>query len=129
MFLQKKFDVKIFRRWSHPTKIFEHENFYYEYLHKNFPIYESNLLTVNTTAYHSQCDGLVENFNRTLHTMLVMDVKEFWSILGCSQQVLFAYQARPPSTGESLFYTVYGCGPNLPTKTALSIRLMRMIID
>ena len=32
---------------------------------------------INTTAYHPQGDGLVENFNRTLQVMLTKHVKEF----------------------------------------------------
>ena len=32
---------------------------------------------VNTTAYHPQTDGLVENFNRTLRSMLAKHCKKF----------------------------------------------------
>ena len=35
---------------------------------------------VNTMAYHPQCDGLVENFNKTLQTMLAKHAKEFGPI-------------------------------------------------
>ena len=77
---------------------------------------------INTTAYHPQCDGLVENFNRTLQTMLAKHAKEFgpsWDVH--LQQVLFAYRARPhSSTGESPFYMVYGRDSRLPTETAFS---------
>ena len=31
---------------------------------------------VNTTAYHPQCDGLVENFKRTLQAMIAKYAKE-----------------------------------------------------
>ena len=32
---------------------------------------------VITTMYHPQCDGLMDNFNRTLQTMLAKHAKEF----------------------------------------------------
>ena len=32
---------------------------------------------LNTTAYHLECDGLVEHFNRTLKTMIRKHVQEF----------------------------------------------------
>ena len=77
---------------------------------------------INTTAYHPQGDGLVENFNRTLQAMLAKHGKEFgpaWDLH--LQQMLFAYRVRPhSSTGESPFYLLYGRDPHLPTETAFS---------
>ena len=32
---------------------------------------------LNTTAYHSQCNGMVKRFNRTLNTMLMKHVSKF----------------------------------------------------
>ncbi len=60
------------------------------YLSACFPIEElTHLMTdvckalgikkLNTTAYHPQCDGLVERFNRTLKSMLSFRV---WQRMG-----------------------------------------------
>ena len=77
---------------------------------------------INTTAYHPQGDGLVENFNRTLQAMLAKHAQEFgpaWDLH--LQQLLFAYQSRPhASTGESPFYLFYGRDPRFPTETTFS---------
>jgi len=72
---------------------------------------------VNTTAYHPQTDGLVEQFNCTLTDMLAKKVKKNgkdWDIR--LPHVLFAYRATPQeSTGETPFYLLYGRDPVLPT--------------
>ena len=77
---------------------------------------------INTTAYHPQTDGLVENFNRTLQAMLAKHSKAFgmdWD--KHLQHLLFAYRTRPhDSTNESPFYMIYGRDPRLPTEAALS---------
>ena len=52
----------------------------------------TGMAKINTTAYHPQTDGLVENFNRTLRAMLAKHSKEFgpeWDIY--LQHLLFAY--------------------------------------
>ena len=76
---------------------------------------------VNTTAYHPQTDGLVENFNRTLRSMLAKHSRKFgaqWDIH--LQQLLFAYRTKPhESTGESPFFLVYGRDARLPTESVL----------
>ncbi len=65
---------------------------------------------VNTTAYHPQTDGLVENFNKTLRSMLAKHSRSFgdqWDIH--LQQLLLAYRTKShESTGESPFFLVYG---------------------
>ena len=66
---------------------------------------------INTTAYHPQSDGLVENFNRTLRAMISKHAKKFgrdWD------------SYLPQSTGESPFYLLYGRDARLPTEAALS---------
>ena len=72
---------------------------------------------VNTSAYHPQSDGLVENFYRTLTDMLakslVLGTREWDNRL---PYVLFAYRAAVQvSTGESPFFLVYGRDPQAPT--------------
>ena len=63
-----------------------------------------------TTAYHPQCDGMVERFNRTLATMIasiIEDSKKNWDDL--LPYVLFAYRTTVHSaTGETPFYLMFG---------------------
>ena len=77
---------------------------------------------INTTAYHPQCDGLVENLNKTLRAMIAKHTRDFgveWDQY--LQHLLFAYRSKPhATTGESPFYLIYGRDPRLPTATALS---------
>ena len=45
----------------------------------------------NTTAYHPQLDGLVENFNRTLRAMIAKHAKKFGRDWDSYLPQLFAY--------------------------------------
>ena len=76
---------------------------------------------LNTSAYHPQTNGLVEQFNHTLLGMLAESAQQDgndWNI--CLPLMLFAYRASPQtSTGESPFYLLYGRDPRLPTEAAL----------
>ena len=76
---------------------------------------------VNTTAYHPQTDGLVENFNKTLRAMTAKHAKKFgsqWDVY--LHHLLFAYRTKPhESTGESPFYLLYGRDARLPTEGLL----------
>ena len=58
---------------------------------------------LNTTAYHPQCDGMVERFNRTLKTALCKHAAQHgtqWNIY--LSGILFAYHNVPhDSTGEN----------------------------
>lgn len=77
---------------------------------------------VNTTAYHPQTDGLVENFNKTLRAMIV----KYCHTYGTNwdeylPRLLFAYRSKcHSSTLESPFFLLYGPDPRLPTEEALS---------
>ena len=63
-----------------------------------------------TTAYHPQCDGQVERFNRTLANMLAMYVdknQKDWDLW--LEQVLLAYRTSiHESTGATPFSLLYG---------------------
>ena len=76
---------------------------------------------INTTCYHPQTDGLVENFNKTLRSMIAKHAKQFgmdWDKY--LHHLLFAYRTKPhESTGESPFYLLYGRDARIPTATAL----------
>ena len=86
---------------------------------------------MNTSAYHPQTYGLVERFNHTLLDMLAKSVSP-----GVSEwderlpYVLFTYRASMQlSTGESLFFLLYGRDPRLPTATVLSPPLDRRVLE
>ena len=77
---------------------------------------------VNSTSYHPQTDGLVENFNKTLRSMLAKYVHQFgdnWD--DHLQQVPFAYRTKPhESTGESPYFLLYGRDAYLPLDATLT---------
>ena len=86
---------------------------------------------VNTSAYHPQCDGLVERFNRTLTDMLAKSVSP--GVTEWDERlpyVLFSYRASlQSSTGESPFFLIYGRDPRLPTETVLSPPIDRQVLE
>ena len=75
---------------------------------------------LNTTAYHPQCDGMVERFNRTLKTMLRKHASSFgnqWDryLYG----VLWAYRNTPhESTKEKPSFLLFGFDCRSPTEAA-----------
>ena len=88
---------------------------------------------LNTTAYHPQLDGLVENFNRNLRAMLAKYATRFgvnWD--EHLHHLLFAYQTKPhKSTGESPFMAMmleFPVKPRYP-QLALPIKSMLMTIS
>ena len=62
----------------------------------------------NTTAYYPQCDGLVENLNKTLRALIAKHTKDFgveW----------VPYHSKPHAfTKELSFYLIYGRHPEIP---------------
>ena len=75
---------------------------------------------LNTTAYHPQCDGMVERFNRTLKMMLRKHAAEFGSQWDTSLPgVLWAYRNTPhESTGEKPSFLLFGIDCRSPTESA-----------
>lgn len=73
---------------------------------------------LNTTAYHPQCDGMVERFNRTLKTILRKHAATFgaqWDQY--LPGVLWAYRNTPhESTGEKPSYLLFGVDCRTPTE-------------
>jgi len=75
---------------------------------------------LNTTAYHPECDGMVERFNRTLKSCLRKHAATYgnqWDkyLYG----VLYAYRNTPhESTGEKPSYLLYGMDCRTPTEAA-----------
>ena len=76
---------------------------------------------LNTTAYHPQCDGMVEQFNRTLKSMLRKNA----ATLGNQWDhylhgVLWAYRNTPhESTHEKPTFLLFGLDCQSPTEAAL----------
>ena len=76
---------------------------------------------LNTTAYHPQCDGMVEWINRTLKSML----RKHAATLGNQWDhylhgVLWAYRNTPhESTHEKPLFLLFGLDCQLPTEAAL----------
>ena len=69
-----------------------------------------------TTAYHPQCDGMVERFNRSLLQMLrcYVSTEEDWETY--LPLVLYAYRTAPHSTtGVSPFQLMFGRDPKQVT--------------
>ena len=69
-----------------------------------------------TTAYHPQCDGMVERFNRSLLQLLrcYVNTEEDWETY--LPLVLYAYRTAPHSTtGISPFQLMFGRDPKPAT--------------
>ena len=73
---------------------------------------------LNTTAYHQQCNGLVERYNRTLKAMLRKHMARFgnqWD------QFLYGVQwAYHNTTGEKPSFLLFGTDLRTPSEAALS---------
>ena len=78
-----------------------------------------------TTAYHPQCDGLVERFNRTLKHMLattLIDHPFDWE--DRLRKVCMAYNSSVhASTGYTPFYLMFGREARLPIDIAYGTKL------
>ena len=76
---------------------------------------------LNTTAYHPQCNGMVERLNRTLKAMLRKHVARFgtqWDRY--LPGVLWAYRNSPhEATGEKPSFLLFGVDCRSPTEAAL----------
>ena len=76
---------------------------------------------LNTMAYHPQCDGMVERFNRTLKAMLRKQAATYgaqWDRYLSS--VLWAYRNIPhETTGEKPSFLLFGYDCRTPSEAAL----------
>ena len=76
---------------------------------------------LNTTAYHPQCDGLVEHYNRTLKAMLRKQAARFgpqWDHFLPGDQ--WVYHNTPhEATGEKPSFLLLGMDCRTPTEAAL----------
>ena len=76
---------------------------------------------LNTTAYHPQCDGMVERLNRTLKSMLRKHAMKFGNQRDrYLSGVLWAYRNTPhEATKEKPSYLLFGMDCRSPTEAAL----------
>ncbi|KAI9549855.1 pol polyprotein [Daphnia sinensis] len=90
-----------------------------EFAEELFRALQSNHLV--TTAYHPQCNGLVERFNHTFAEMLSMFVNSNHSNWDdVIDHVVFAYNtSKHESTGMTPFFLLYGREARLPIDVAL----------
>ena len=86
---------------------------------------------INTTAYHPQADGLVENCNRTLKAMLAKHSEVHntnWD--EHLPKLLFAYRTKcHDTTKESPIFLVYGRDARVPCEEALSFEKSPYMVD
>ena len=74
---------------------------------------------LNTTAYHPQCNGMVERFNRTLNSILHKHAARFspqWDKY--LSAVLWAYRNKPHKTTEKPSFLLFGVDLHSPTDAA-----------
>lgn len=117
---------KIFSRFGPPAVLHSDQgaNFESNLLHDI-----CNLMGIaksRTTAYHPQCDGLVERQNRTLQAMLTAfcsQHKEDWD--SWLDSVVYAYNtSRHESLGVSPYEVVFGRLPRIPLELELGFPLV-----
>ena len=77
---------------------------------------------LNTTAYHPECDGMVERFNRTLKSMLRKHADKFGTQLDkLFSGLLWTYRNTPnESTGIKPSFLPFGIDCCSPSESALS---------
>ena len=75
---------------------------------------------LNTTAYHPECDGMVERFNRTLKSILRKKAAQFGAQWDKNLSgVLWAYRNMPhETTGEKPSFLLFGSDYRSPTEAA-----------
>ena len=86
---------------------------------------------LNTTAYHPQCDGMVERFNRTLKSMIRKHVAKFgerWDDF--LPGIVWAYRNTPhESSGEKPSFLLFGTDCRSPTEAALLSSSPNGVVD
>ena len=86
---------------------------------------------INTSGYHPQTDGLVENFNSTIQSMI--SKSSDGNVMEWDKQLpflLFPYRSMvQESTKESPFFLLYGRDPRLPSGTLLEQSHTTYLVD
>ena len=116
---------KVFSRFGPPTVLHSDQgrNFESNVMHEICDL--MGVHKSRTTAYHPQCDGLVERQNRTLQGMLAAYVsshKDDWDLW--VDLAVYAYNtSRHESTGFSPYEMVFGRIARTPLKVDLGLPL------
>ena len=117
---------KVFSRFGPPAVLHSDQGANFE---SNLMHEICNLMGITksrTTAYHPQCDGLVERQNRTLQAMLTAfssKHKDDWDLW--LDSVVFAYNtSRHESLGISPYEMVFGRLPRMPLELELGLPLV-----
>ena len=86
---------------------------------------------LNTSRYHLQTDGLIEQFNSTLTNMIAKSCES--RLFGWDQQLpflLFAYHiSAQESMKDSPFFLLHGQDARVPTESTLSFQRSPYVID
>ena len=116
---------KVFSRFGPPVVLHSDQgaNFERNLLHEICDL--TGIAKTRTTAYHPQCDGLVERQNRTLQDMLAAFASEHrddWDLW--IDSVVFAYNTScHKSTGHSPYELIFGRTPRMPIELECGIPL------
>eukprot|EP00794_Sanderia_malayensis_P014448 gene14448-biopygen11548 len=116
---------RLFSRFGPPTVLHSDQgrNFDSNLMHEVYDM--MGLKKTRTTAYHPQCDGLVERQNRTLQEILtnfVSDHSSDWD--AWLDQAVFAYNTSVhESTGLSPYEIVFGRPARMPIEVELGVPL------
>ena len=116
---------RVFSRFGPPTVIHSDQgrNFESTLMHEIYNL--MGIKKTRTTAYHPQCDGLVERQNRTLQSILSAFVSEHsvdWD--EWLDQAVFAYNTSVhESTGLSPYELIFGRPARMPIEVELGVPL------
>ena len=116
---------KVFSRFGPPTVLHSDQgrNFDSTLMHEIYDL--MGIKKTRTTAYHPQCDGLVERQNRTLQAIISSFVAEHsldWD--DWLDQAVFAYNTSvQESTGISPYEMVFGRPARMPIEVELGVPL------
>ena len=117
----------VFSRFGPPTVLHSDQgrNFDSTLMHEIYQL--MGIKKTRTTAYHPQCDGLVERQNRTLQNILASFVSEHsadWD--EWLAQAVFAYNTSVhESTGISPYEMVFGRPARMPIEVELGVPLRK----
>ena len=116
---------RLFSRFGPPTVIHSDQgkNFSSILMHEVYNM--MGIKKTRTTAYHPQCDGLVERQNRTLQAIITSFVSEHSSDWDqWLEQAVFAYNTSVhESTGISPYEMVFGRPARMPIEVELGVPL------
>ena len=116
---------RVFSRFGPPTVLHSDQgrNFESILMHEIYNL--MGIKKTRTTAYHPQCDGLVERQNRTLQSILSAFVSEHstdWD--EWLDQAVFAYNTSVhESTGLSPYELIFGRPARMPIEVELGVPL------